>query len=102
MVYLVRTIRFLKYDEGLEEASNKLFAHIRKSYPQIKDMKLLSNVTGPIDEMHWVLEFDSLAKEDEWAARIMQDDLYLNWFKEAEGKATPGFDRLYRDVPMMG
>ncbi len=98
MVYLVRTTRFLKFDDSLDEKSARLIEHIRKTYPQVRDMKFLSNVTGPIDEMHWVLQFDSLAAEDEWAGKIVQDKVYLNWFRETEGLITPGFDRLFREA----
>jgi hypothetical protein len=74
--------------------------HIRKTYPQIKDMKFLWNVTGPINESHWVLHFESLADEDDWAQKIINDEKYLNWMKATEGILTPGIDRLYREVPM--
>ena len=54
-----------------------------------------------INEIHWVMHFESLAEEDDWAAKIVQDEVYLNWFIKAEGVLTPGVDRLYRDAPMM-
>jgi hypothetical protein len=94
-------MRFLKYDENIEGETDKLVEHMKRNYPQIKEMKLLSNITGPINEIHWVMHFDSLAEEDEWAAKIVQDEVYVNWFIKAEGILTPGVDRLYRDAPMM-
>ncbi len=100
MVYLVRTSRYLKFDESIEEKTTKLFEHLNNNYPQIKDMKFLWNVTGPINEVHWMMQFDSLADEDEFAAKVIQDKVYHDWFKASEGIITPGFDRLYRDAPM--
>jgi hypothetical protein len=100
MVYLVRTSRYLKFDESFEGKTSKLMEHIRKTYPQIKDMKLLFNVAGPVNETHLVLEFASLADEDEWAAKVMQDKLYLEWFRASMGVMSPPVDRLYRDASM--
>jgi hypothetical protein len=102
MIYLVRTFSFLKYDESLEEATTQLTKHLKKNYPQIKDLKMLWNVTGPINQSHWVFVFDSLATEDEWAGKIIQDEVYLNWFMKSEGSVGPIVDRLYRDMPDMG
>ena len=99
MVYLVRTCRYLKFDEGVEEKTNKLIEHIGKTYPEIKEMKFLWNVAGPVNEMHWVLHFESLADEDSWAAKVMKDELYTDWFVAAQGVISPFVDRLYRDAP---
>jgi hypothetical protein len=101
MVYLVRTMRFLKYDENMDKETQNLFEHMKKTYPQIKDLKVLFNITGPINEFHCVMHFDSLADEDEWASQIVKDEVYLNWFQKADGIFTPGVDRLYRDAPQM-
>ena len=97
MIYLVRTQRFIRFDESINEKAAKLEEHISKNYPQVKDMKYLMNVTGPIDEGHWMLQFDSLADEEDWAKKISQDEVYHQWFNDIEGVLTPGFDRLYRD-----
>lgn len=101
MVYLVRTTQFLKFDESFEEEGKKLWEHLRNSYPQIKEMKFLFNVTGPINELHWLLKFDSLADEDEWATKVVRDEVYLNWMSAMEGVMTPGIDKLYREVDML-
>ena len=102
MVYLVRTMQYLKFDESFEGATGKLVKHLRESCPQVKEMRVLWNVPGPINEVHWVLAFESLAAEDDWASKIVKDEIYLNWMMKAEGLITPGVDRLYRDAVEMG
>ena len=100
MVYLVRTARMLKYSEEFGEATSKLDEHFKKNYPEIKESKMLWNITGAIDESHWVLTFDSLADEDKWAGAVMQDEVYRDWFTAADGVMGPMVDKLYRDSPM--
>ncbi len=103
MIYFVRTMRFLKYDENFEQQSSKVFSHMRKQYPKIRDMKFLMNVTGPINEMHWVIQFDSLADEDEWAGKLMRDETYMSWMMASEGIiGSDVVDRLYREESMAG
>jgi len=101
MVYLTRSMRILKFDEAIEESSKKLIAHFRTSYPQIKDMRFVWNVTGRLDEMHWLLAFDSLAAEDDWAAVVMGDPVYGEWFTAMDGKIGDIVDHLFRDIPGM-
>jgi hypothetical protein len=50
--------------------------------------------------MHWALDFASLADEDDWAAKIIQDERCTGWSKGASGVMSPPVDRLYRDAPM--
>ena len=96
MVYLVRTQRFIKFDDSIYEKAAKLDEHISKNYPQVKGMKYMMNIAGPIDEGHWLLQFDSLADEEDWAKKVSQDEVYRQWFRDIEGILTPGVDRLYR------
>ena len=101
MIYLVRTAQSLKFDEDLFEKTNNLIEHIGESYPLIKDMKVLYNITGPVNEVHWVLEFESLADEDEWGTMIMQDEHYIGWLRESHGIISPFVDRLYREARVL-
>jgi len=94
---LVRTVEFLKFDSSLEEKMTKLFEHFGKSYPQIKGIKFLMNITGPINQSHMVFKFDSLADEETWATSVIKDDIYLDFLKASEGITTPGVDHLYRE-----
>jgi hypothetical protein len=73
MVYLVRTCRFLKDWE-----------------------KAWKSIAGPIDELHWVVAFDSLADEERFALKAMEDEVYGKTFMDFEGRLTPFVDRLYR------
>lgn len=99
MVYLVRSSRMLKADEKFGEIHRELGKHMRENYPQITEMKTLWNITGAVDGFHIVLGFESLADEEEWAQKIMQDQLYLDWFEASEGVLGPMVDHLYREIP---
>lgn len=101
MVYLVRSMRILKFDEAIDEVSKKLVAHLKKKYPQIKDLRIVWNVAGRLDEMHWLFAFDSLAAEDEWAGAVMGDPEYGAWWMAIDGKIGDIEDRLFRDMPGM-
>jgi hypothetical protein len=96
MVYLVRTCKFLKDWEKAWQSISGLSDHLKKDYKEVKDSYFLSNIAGPIDELHWVLEFESLAEEERFAAKAMKDEAYGKAFMEFEGRLTPFVDRLYR------
>jgi len=96
MVYLVRTCKFLKDWEKAWEGVTGLSDHLKKSYKEVKDSYFLSNIAGPIDELHWVVEFESLADEERFAAKAMKDEDYGKGFMAIEGRLTPFVDRLYR------
>ena len=49
--------------------------------------------------VYLVLSFDSLADEDDWAQKIMGDEVYREWFTAADGVVGPMVDKLYRDSP---
>ena len=53
-------------------------------------------IAGPIDELHWVVEFNSLADEERFASKAIKDEAYGKAFMEFEGRLTPFVDRLYR------
>ena len=78
---------------------SELEERLRDNYPQIKEMKTLWNVTGAVDGFHIVLGFESLADEEDWAAKIMQDQHYRDWFEASIGVLAPMVDHLYREVP---
>lgn len=96
MVYLVRTCSFLKDWEKAWESIAGLSEHVRKEFKEVKASYFLSNIAGPIDQMHWVVEFESLADEERFAAKAMKDDAYGKAFMAFEGRLTPFVDRLYR------
>jgi hypothetical protein len=96
MVYLVRTCKFLKDWEKAWQSISSLTDHLKKEYKEVKDSYFLSNIAGPIDELHWVVEFDSLADEERFALKAMKDEAYGKAFMDFEGRLTPFVDRLYR------
>jgi hypothetical protein len=96
MVYLVRTSRFVKDWDKAWEAISGLSEHVKKQYKEVKESYFLSNIAGPIDQLHWVVAFDNLADEERFAARAMQDEAYGKAFLAFEGRLTPFVDRLYR------
>jgi hypothetical protein len=96
MVYLVRTCSFLKDWEKAWQSVADLSDHCQKEYKEVKESYFLSNIAGPIDQLHWVLAFDSLAEEERFASKAMKDEAYGKAFMEFEGRLTPFVDRLYR------
>ncbi len=96
MVYMVRTCSFLKDWEKAWQAVAGLSDHCRKEYKEVKESYFLSNIAGPIDALHWVLAFDSLADEERFASKAMKDEGYGKFFMDFEGRLTPFVDRLYR------
>ena len=100
MVYMVRTVDILDFEADLQEQMGKLVEHFSKSYPQIKGIKFLMNITGPINQTHMVLKFESLADEETWATSVITDDVYLDFLKASKGVTTPGVDHLYREFSM--
>jgi hypothetical protein len=96
MVYLVRTSRFLKDWEKAWKSIAGLSDHLKEEYKEVKESYFLSNIAGPIDQLHWVLAFDSLADEERFASKAMEDKTYAKAFADFEGRLTPFMDRLYR------
>jgi hypothetical protein len=96
MVYMVRTCRFLKDWEKAWQAVDGLSNHVKKEYKEVKESYFLSNIAGPIDQLHWVLSFDSLADEERFASKAMKDEAYGKAFMDMDGRLSPFVDRLYR------
>jgi hypothetical protein len=96
MVYLVRTCSYIKDWEKAWEAVAGLSEHVKKAYKEVKESYFLSNIAGPIDQLHWVLAFDSLADEERFASKAMEDKDYGKAFMQFAGRLTPFVDRLYR------
>ena len=96
MVYLVRTSRILKDWEKAWKTASSLSEHIKKEYKQVKDSYFLTNIAGPTDQVHWVVEFNSLADEESFALKAMEDKAYFKAMVAMEGLTTPWVDRLYR------
>jgi len=96
MVYLVRTGSILKDWEKAWKAASELSGHIKEEYKEVKDSYFLTNIAGPTDQVHWVVEFETLADEEQFARKAMEDKVYFKGMTAMEGLATPLVDRLYR------
>ena len=96
MVYLVRTSSILKDWEKAWKTASGMSEHIKKEYKEVKDSYFLTNIAGPVDQVHWVVEFGSLADEERFALKAMEDKVYFQGMVDMEGLTTPLVDRLYR------
>ena len=96
MVYLVRTSSILKDWEKAVKVADDLLEHIKKEHTVVKDSYFLTNIAGPTDQVHWVLEFANLADEERFASEAMQNKTYVKAIKAMEGLVSPMVDRLYR------
>ena len=96
MVYLVRTGSILKDCEKAWKVAIDLSDHIKKEYKEVKDSYFLTNIAGPTDQVHWVVEFGSLADEERFASKAMEDKVYFKAMQDMEGLTSPLVDRLYR------
>ena len=98
MVYLARTARITGDWETVSEAYEQVAKHVKANYAQVGDSYFLMNITGPINEVRWVLEFESLADEEQYALKVVDDSTYLEAMKKTIGHLTSPVDRLYRRI----
>ena len=100
MVSLVRTFRVKGDWQGFWKCVEKNGDRVKEMYPEIKDSEMWMNITGSLNEIHWVLTFDSLADEEKFALKAMQDDQYFKQMEEVEQYLDPNFgeDHLYRKM----
>jgi hypothetical protein len=50
--------------------------HIKKKYKEVEDSYFLTNIAGPTDQVHWVVELGSLANLERFALKAMEDKVY--------------------------
>jgi len=98
MVYLVRTAHIINDWEKVGELYRDLSTHIKEKYEQVKDSYFLLNIAGPVDQIHWVIAFDSLADEESYAHKVMDDPKYVEAMKMTMDLMSPPVDRLYRKI----
>jgi hypothetical protein len=96
MVKLVRTYSILDNWEEVQKNQKELNDYLKKNYSEIKDGYFLMGITGPINEFHWVLDFESLADEEIFATKVVEDSRYLETMKSFAGSASMPIDHLYR------
>jgi len=96
MVHLVRTSEMTGDWEKTWAAFSDIIKYVGQNYDQVKESYLMTNIAGPIDKVHWVLSFETLADEEDFAIKVFQDSRYMESMKSLEGLLTPPVDRLYR------
>ena len=100
MVSLVRTFRvtgdWRKFWQWVEENGDS----VTKKYPEVKSTEMWMNIAGPLNEVHWILQFESLADEEQFALKAMEDEEYFKRMEEVAEFLDPNFgeDRLYRKL----
>jgi hypothetical protein len=96
MVYLVRTSEITGDWERAWATYTDIIKYIGQNYDQVKESYLMTNIAGPTNKVHWVLSFETLADEEDFAIKVFQDSRYMETMKSLDGLITPPNDRLYR------
>jgi hypothetical protein len=101
MVYLVRSARA---QQGRSQAALpwafQVATYLNENYPQV-NVEVLRNINGPIDQVHWVARYESLAALEEIRNTLAKDDAY----QELVGAFQTIFvlesavDNIYATVP---
>ena len=101
MVYLTRTVlvRESKWREGFEFAI-KARDYIRKDELVVQS-DVLTGINGTLNRMHFVTVFNSLADEEKWAKKSMEDPEYLALLEGTLGFSVENSseDNLFRSMP---
>lgn len=75
MVYLIRNTRLVRNWEKMEGAARSLTEYWAKQ-PKVKGVEVWSNIAGRQDEYQFVVKFDSLADEEQFALKLWGDKGY--------------------------
>ncbi len=95
MIHLVRSAEVVGDWEKVGKALNEML-EAAKAHEKVRESYLMFNVTGLLNEVHWVLTFDSLADEDAWAASVMGDEGYIKAMTDMSEEVDAVEDNLYR------
>lgn len=101
---MIICIRTASMNDGKIEAgfawAIKVAAYIKKKHEI--DIKALHNISGPMGQVHWIFNFDSLAQYDIAIKKISSDEGYHDLFREAgEAKlfdASSLVDKIYETL----
>jgi len=87
-----------KVEEGLRWAL-KVAEHVNKTSREIH-VEVLNNISGRLDQIHWIMRSESLASFEEVISKIDADDKYQAFVREAndQGLFTKIVDELYRVI----
>ena len=101
MIYNVRSGEILdgKMAAAMEFAV-KVASYVNANYPGL-NVQVLRNVSGLVNQVHWVASYESLAALEEANAEINADPGYQEIVATAEGlfAASTHVIRTYRTVP---
>ena len=75
MVYLIRNTRVARSWEKMESAAKALTEFWGKQ-PKVKGVEVWSNIAGRQDAYRFVVKFDSLADEEQFALKLWDDKGY--------------------------
>jgi hypothetical protein len=75
VVYLIRNTRIVRDWDKMEAAARALTEFWAKQ-PQVKGVEVWSNIAGRQDEYQFVVKFDSLADEEQFALKLWEDKAY--------------------------
>jgi hypothetical protein len=97
VVYLIRNTRVAHDWEKMEGAARALTAYWAKQ-PQVKSVEVWSNIAGPQDEYQFVVKFDSLADEEQFALKLWDDKGYESVMRQFMEVFELGEDLLKRSL----
>ena len=101
MVYLTRTelVKESKWKEAFEFML-KARDYVRKD-PLVVQAEVLTGINGTLSRMYYVMVFNSLADEEKWAEKTMQDPEYMALLEKSLALTVENSseDNLFRSVP---
>jgi hypothetical protein len=101
MVYLIRSARA---QPGRAQAALPwavgVASYLNEHYPDI-NVQIVRNVNGPIDQVHWVARYASLAALEETRRKLDQDDAYQELVGAFQSifDLRSAVDNIYETVP---
>ena len=101
MVYLVRSARA---QQGRSQAALpwafEVATYLNENYPQV-NVKVLRNISGPIDQVHWVARYESLAALEETRNTMAKDETYQKLVGAFQSifVLESAVDNIYATVP---
>jgi hypothetical protein len=101
MVYLVRSARA---QQGLAQAALpwaiQIANYVNENYPETH-IEVLRNISGPIDQVHWVAKYESLAAMEETKKKLDKDDVYQELTAKFQSifVLSSAVDNHYETVP---
>jgi hypothetical protein len=101
MIYYTRSAEILDgKNAAAMEFAVKVASYVNDNYPGL-NVRVLSNVSGQVNQVHWVSGYESLAALEETSAKIGADSGYQEIVATAEGlfAASTHVTHLYRTVP---